>query len=42
MKALFSIYLSDDPFYDGKITFSGYDLFTYAKEGAFEGDIEWF
>lgn len=38
---MFSIYLSNDEAVPGKMIFGGYDLATFAKQGAKDSDIFW-
>jgi len=38
---MFSIYLSNDDKYPGKITFGGYDVSKFGKKGKTEKDITW-
>lgn len=41
LSPLFSFYLSSNPSQDGMVTFGGYDVKKYGKEGAKDSDIFW-
>ena len=41
LSPLFSFYLSKDPAQDGRVTFGGYDVASFAKPGSTDKDIFW-